>query len=257
MRFLIKLNVNKNKYGNILPMNYQYELSSTIYKILFSASEEYAKWLHDNGYRQIDSGKTFKMFNFSRLYIPQSKVIKGSDRIVILSQEVSFYISFLPDIGTEKFITGIFSNRIFNLGDSKSKVAFEVLGVEAEPSPLYNEEMECYSLSPIVISKKDENGYKKYLSPHDCMYEDALEIGIKSKYEAFYGNKLNFKIKFELLTEPKSSLVTIKSGTPEETKVRGYNYSFKIKAPVEIQKVIYEAGIGELCSQGFGCVKVK
>ena len=83
-------------------MNYQYELSSTIYKILFSASEEYAKWLHDNGYRQIDSGKTFKMFNFSRLYIPQSKVIKGSDRIVILSQEVSFYISFLPDIGTEK-----------------------------------------------------------------------------------------------------------------------------------------------------------
>ena len=256
MRFLLKLHIKKNVYGNILPINYQYELSSMIYKVLSSANEEYATWLHNNGYRH-DCGKSFKMFCFSRLHFEKCKLIKGSDRLAIFSDNACCQVSFLPEIGTEKFIMGVFTNREFDLGDRSSKVRFEVANIEAIPPPEFNDEMEYYSMSPIVIRQFQDGGYKKFLSPSDDKYTDAIESGLKSRYEAFYGKKIDFMIRFEPLTEPKSSLVTIKAGTSNETKVRGFNYSFKIKAPIEIQKMIYEAGIGELCSQGFGCVRVK
>lgn len=256
MRFLLKLNIDKNRYGNILPINYQYELSAVIYKTLAQASKEYATWLHDNGY-QLENGKVFKMFCFSHLHFEKCKVIKGTDRLVILSDRAEFQVSFLPEDGTEKLITGLFSSRMFDLGDEKSKVRFEVSGIEALPSPDFHETMVYRSLSPIVISKKLDDARRQYLAPTDKSYVTAVKCGLKSRFEAFYGKVLDFNIEFEPLTEAKSSLITIKAGGDSETKVRGYNYSFKIKAPVEIQKMIYEAGIGELCSQGFGCVKVK
>ncbi len=34
MRFRLKLEVNKNAFGNILPIDYQYAQSAVIYKIL-------------------------------------------------------------------------------------------------------------------------------------------------------------------------------------------------------------------------------
>ena len=58
-----------------------------------------------------------------------------------------------------------------------------------------------------------------------------------------------------MLNEPKSVLVKIKSDTPEQTKVRDYMCRFRMKAPLELMKIMYESGIGEECSQGFGCVK--
>lgn len=50
MRFKLTLEVNKYAFGNILPINYQYEASAAVYRILSRASEDYAAWLHDNGF---------------------------------------------------------------------------------------------------------------------------------------------------------------------------------------------------------------
>jgi len=50
MRFRLRLYVNKQVYGNVLPINYQYEQSAAIYKILSRSGEDYATWLHDNGF---------------------------------------------------------------------------------------------------------------------------------------------------------------------------------------------------------------
>ena len=61
---------------------------------------------------------------------------------------------------------------------------------------------------------------------------------------------------FELIDKKiKSKLITIKTNTPAEAKVRGYLCSFRLKAPLELMKIAYEGGIGEQCSQGFGFIK--
>lgn len=46
MRFKLTLKINREKYGDILPLSYQYEASSAIYRILSKADKEYSTWLH-------------------------------------------------------------------------------------------------------------------------------------------------------------------------------------------------------------------
>jgi CRISPR-associated endoribonuclease Cas6 len=69
MRFKLTLKVNREVFGDILPLSYQYELSAAIYKILSKADAEYATWLHNNGF-ELNPQKKFKLFTFSRLRIP-------------------------------------------------------------------------------------------------------------------------------------------------------------------------------------------
>lgn len=48
----------------------------------------------------------------------------------------------------------------------------------------------------------------------------------------------------------KSSLINIKG-----VYMRGYRYRFRLIAPVELQKIAYDGGLGEECSQGFGFIE--
>lgn len=259
MRFKLVLRVNREKYGDCIPINYQYEASAAIYKILSRADNEYAVWLHDNGF-QLDNGKKFKLFTFSRLIIKNKQIIRNSGRIKILSDTIEWQISFLPEKSTQKFIEGLFLNQIFEIGDNKSAVQFHITCVEAMQEPDYCEEMEFNTQSPICIKFKNEDGRIDYLSPSDVRAPYLLFNGLLDRYKTFYGKSLpcsSEECKFEILSEPKSSLILIKAGTKDQTRVRGYLCRFKVKAPVEIMKIIYSSGIGVQTSVGFGCVEVK
>lgn len=259
MRFKLILEIHKQAFGDLLPINYQYESSCVIYRILGQASNDYAHWLHENGFI-LDNGKQFKQFKlfcFSRLKIEKRQILPKEERIKILSDTVEWQISFLPEKSTEKFIQGLFANQIFEIGDKVSTVQFHVRNVEVLPPPQYKEEMEFFTMSPICLRYRQENGSTKYLSPSDERAADAILTGLVSRYEAFSGKSFNQTddFKFTVLDEPKSVLVKLKANTPEQTKVRGYMCRFRVKAPLELMKIMYEGGVGQECSQGFGCVR--
>lgn len=258
MRFKLTLEVNKYAFGNTLPINYQYEASAAVYRILSRASEEYAEWLHNNGFK-LGNGKQFKLFCFSRLKIEKRQILPKEERINILCNTVEWQISFLPEISTEKFVQGIFANQTLEIGDKVSVVQFHVRNVEVLPEPKYTEEMEFSTMSPICLRCKQEDGSVKYLSPSDTNASRAILTGLLSRYEAFYGKPFGTipDYQFTVLNEPKSVLVKLKAGTLEETKERGYMCQFRMKAPIELMKIMYESGCGEESAMGFGCVKIK
>ena len=74
MRFTLHLSIDKKVYGNALPLSYQYELASYIYHTLAKGNEEYANWLHENGFSL--EGKQFRLFAFSSL-----KIYNGINKI--------------------------------------------------------------------------------------------------------------------------------------------------------------------------------
>ncbi len=177
-----------------------------------------------------------------------------------LGDTVKWYVSFLPEKSTQKFIEGLFLNQIFEIGDNQSLVQFQIIYVETLPEPDYSEEMEFETQSPMCIKLKTEYGRMEYLSPKDVRAPYLIFSGLLDRYKIFYGKSLPnspFDFKFEVLSEPKSSLILIKAGTAAQTRVRGYHCRFKVKAPVEIMKIIYSSGIGVQNSVGFGCVEVK
>lgn len=258
MRFKITLEVNRNAFGDILPLNHQYEQSSTIYNILSNAGKEYADWLHDNGYKT-ESGKRFKLFTYSRFKIEKRKIIPSEESIKILCNTIEWQISFLPEKSTAQFIQGIFSNQTFEIGNKQHVVQFHVKTIEVLPLPIFSDEMEFSTMSPICIKLKKEDGKIDYLSPTDERAPFLIFNGLLDRYKAFYGEALPCKptdCKLEITSVPKSALIMIKAGTKAQTKVRGFQCQFKVKAPIELMQIMYESGIGEECSQGFGCVKI-
>lgn len=264
MRFKITLRVNRKMFGNKIPINYQYEMSAAIYKILSSADTEFATWLHENGF-QMDNGKQFKLFTFSRLQIPRNgfTIIKQSNQLELKSQTVDFQISFMPETSTQTFIGGVFENRTFEIGRSGALVQFEVESIELLPPPEFKETMIYNTLSPISVSCRDEQERDCYpQTPQE--FKDAEWIrkrllnNLIDKYLAFYGREYSGEkfLKYMTLSEPKSSLISIKAGTREETRVRGFSCQLAINTPPELQRIAYESGLGELNSQGFGCLEV-
>lgn len=258
MRFKIELEVLKHNTDNLLPLNYQYELSSWIYKVLNQGDPGFAKWLHSKGYG--NNKKRFKLFTFSNLKVDKYKI--HADRLKILSPKVILYISFYPLEAITPFITGLFNNQAVTIGDKISKVNFIVRSVENQNEPVFTDEMEFCCISPVIISyidKDKEKSYADYLHPKGEKFNELFINNLVRKFNVFYKKKINpddIDFNLEITSTPKSRLITIKAFTTDESKLKGYIFNFKIKAPEKLIRLGYYAGFGEKNSLGFGCVEV-
>ncbi len=257
MRFKITLQLQPEVSGRELPINYQYPLQAAIYRTLAQSDLAFSTWLHENGYR-LDNSKRFKLFTFSNLIVPHYGIDKERERLVVKSDYVTFYISFLPKKSTQQFIQGLFQQQTLQIVDYLSGVQFLVCEIQVMPSLEYHPDMTFTTLSPVCISCQNDHGRMDYISPKDSRYEMGILSGLLSRYytiheEPFSGDPY---CHLQLLNEPKSALVRIKAGTPHETRVRGYRYHFRIDLPEELMQIAFESGLGEKGSMGFGMIEI-
>mgnify|MGYP001083094516 FL=1 len=101
MRFKLVLSVQTELSGNILPVSYQYELSSCVHRILTEDRGAYEQWLGMNGFLP-EMNTRYKLLSVSNFYIPKIKV--EEDRLYVLAKRVQLWISTLPERGSEEFI---------------------------------------------------------------------------------------------------------------------------------------------------------
>jgi CRISPR-associated endoribonuclease Cas6 len=252
MRFKLTLSlVNQNQ--NVLPINYQYELSAWIYKVINQSDPVFAEWLHNKGFS--DDHKQFKLFTFSNLIVSQREIVK--DRLIVKSDHVDLIISTLPEETIQHFVSGVFCDREFMLGDRISSVKFRINAIEALPAPPFTDEMSFRSLSPIFVSDRVEgHRYAQYLAPDYNGYILHIVDNLKAKFRVFTGRESIFDAQnatFKLLSQPRQKGITIKTGTPQQSKLVGYQYNFKIKADAALLRMGYYCGFGEKNSTGFGC----
>ena len=256
MRFKITLQLQPEVKGRELPINYQYPLQGAIYRTLASSDLEFSTWLHENGYQQ--HGKRFKLFTFSNLIVPQFGIDKQRERLIVKSDLVTLYISFLPERSTQQFVQGLFQQQVIQVADYLSGVQFVVREIQVMPPLDYHPDMTFKTLSPVCISLRNERGHMDYLAPSDPRFEQGILTGLLSRYETIHGQPFNGTplCYLQLLSQPKSALVRIKAYTPDETRVRGYRFHFKIDLPEELMQIAYESGLGEKGSMGFGMIDV-
>ncbi len=255
MRFDLTLSMNNINAGNILPVNYQYELSSWIYGVLNAGDKEFARWLHEKGY--LSDKRSFKLFTFSRLFV-KSYHIKA-DRMIINSPDAKLIISFLPDEAIKPFVKGLFLNRMFTLGDMISQVNFEVSSIEEQQQVYFSDEMDFITVSPIFIGMKDsETGYKNHLSPNHPDFNKCVEENLIAKYLSYYKSEVEKPLHINItpLSPPKEKLIKIKGNTSKQTYIKGYDFIFKAAGSPELIQTGFYAGFGALNSQGFGCANV-
>ena len=260
MRLKIKFRLSGKK--QILPLNYQYPISAWIYKVLNNADAEFAKILHENGYKTI-TGKKFKLFTFSKLIFPNHtwKIVPKSDRMQVWARNGYLTISFQLPEQTEKFVMGLFKEQKVFIGDKISGVDMEVENIEALKDVTIGEleNVKMKTITAIVLGvniKGEEN--EQYVSPLHPEYKTLFLQNLLDKYKATGQKKIPIdNIDFVVgKISTKTDMQTIKAFTPAETKVRGYNYDFELTAPKEILEVGLNSGFGSMCSLGFGFCEV-
>lgn len=258
MRFKVSLQVDKKAFGNYLPINYQPFFMGVIYKLLSSADREYGEWLHENGYR-LDR-KQFKLFTYSPLFIPALRFDRERNCLEIRSDQADWYLSFLPERSTRHFIRGVFREQVFQLGDSRNVVQFRVESIEKLLDICWGNEAEFETMSPVCITRREADWRVSYLPPTDPFAVESLLYSLQNRYRAYTGESCPVEpgaFGLEVLSEPVSKLITFKAGTPQESKIKGYHFRFRLKAPAPLMKIAYETGLGVKGSQGFGMIELK
>lgn len=244
----------------VIPINYQYELSAWIYNLINKSDSRFGRWLHETGYTK-NGVKKFRLFTFSNLQIGHLKV--HADRMEIFSEKVYLHLSFFPVEIPAVFISGLFSEQRFVLGDKYSRARFDVKMVEKLPEPAFSGEMSFKCLSPLLVSDSIDGNNAQYLAPDAPNYALQLKKNLLNKivaYNEHHNTDLavpqDFDFEFEPNGKARSRLVTIKAHTRDQSKLRGYIFNFKLKAPPEIMRIGYYAGFGEKNALGFGCVEI-
>ncbi len=256
MRFQITL--NRTTKQRMLPMDYQYYISAWVYKVLKQADNDFAQFLHEQGYGQSVT-KLYKLFCFSRLNFGKPKLWKEKKLFEISEHTISLQISFDVNEAASTFIKGLFMSQEFYLGDKFNGIDFKVAGVEALPKPIFTETMYYHLQTPWVVSFKTETDkHPQYLSPNDEGFDTLAIKHLVEKYNNTRKTKFidSGQISLKMLTDFKRAGFVIKPGTKEQSRIVGNLFDFELTAPLEIHRMIWGAGVSEKSSSGFGWCEV-
>ncbi len=263
MRFRLALQTLQT--NALLPFNYQYPLSAAIYKIIERADKDFSAFLHNKGYTA--GGKTVKLFTFSDIQTPFAK---QDDRMRLTTRQALLTICFYMPQAAEHFIKGLFVHQQLEIADAGGKVVFSITGVGG----LSDGVMERWGdvmvvlqpLSPLIAGRKNNRRHYDYRSPEDTDFADCLLYNWLEKWCAVHGVsekhiealRSQISIQVQLLKHPpQQRLITIKAGTPAETKIRGYTkFRLLVKVPKALLELALGTGLGLHNALGFGCVEI-
>ncbi|GAB3882592.1 CRISPR-associated endoribonuclease Cas6 [Spirosoma agri] len=273
-----KLTLRPTARQTMVPFNYAYRLSAFIYAVLAEADAKYATFLHGQGY-EYSSTRRFKLFTFSDLIIPNARVDTKAGGLWVTTPHIEWMVSFYVDKAASTFIMGLFQDQRCVIATPKhranpGRAEFIIERVEATPVEIDTNTVTLRTLSPVVIAEKDERGMDQYLHPADTEFGPLLVANLLAKYGSVQavtaaGAELmdeidTASVMYQLLpdrgrnaAQPRSRLLTIKEGSREETKIKGYyNFQFELTGPRELLELAVLAGVGRYNSEGFGALGV-
>ena len=235
-----------------IPTNFRRDIAALIKESIKSISAELYQQLW--GDKKANSSKPFTFC----VYFPNVQSVKGDKNN---SLRIS---SDLPSLRVVLFISSYDPSILINFYNSLLNISgYKLFGSNIELKHFkllreapFNEGVCLFrTMSPIIVRNMDEkNDYNKkgsrYLTFNDAEFENNLYHSVKGLCKDFidsgsYNLKRDdfkffpIKCKVEKIHHYKE-IIPATSGT------------FKIEAPAEVLKLIYDAGIGARRSQGFG-----
>ncbi len=149
----------------------------------------------------------------------------------------------------EKFFRGLFANSEIYIGNQETGTLFTVKEIGLLTSPTFTDEMTFQTLSPIHVRYTNpRNGKIEYLHPDHREFERVFADNLRHKLEAWHEHigtpapDTRFT-ELEILSEPRSRLITIKERSLHETRIKAYDFRFRIKASPLLLEAGYFSGL--------------
>ena len=237
--------------GVCLPINYNYLLTSVIYRFLELSAPEYAHFLHEDGYSAGD--KRLKLFTFSQLMARKREIV--GDQICFRSQ-ITWYVSSPQETFLGAFALALMNQGTLQIGSTQLRVR----DVEIPRTPSFHPRMTFRCLSPITMSTKRERDGK--LVMHYCLQEEPefselVRQNLIRKYQTIHQRKPqddSFAMEFdaEYIRKRKGRITRLVRY--KDVDIRGVLCPFHASGSPELMFVGYECGFGDKNSAGFGMV---
>ncbi|MGH7908360.1 MAG: CRISPR-associated endoribonuclease Cas6 [Thermodesulfobacteriota bacterium] len=253
--------------GFVIPLNYNYYLTSIIYDSLKRASPEFSRFLHDKGYQ--DGFRSFKFFTYSQLR-SEKREIKGN--VIRFLSQVEWFISSPTDDFILNFLNGVFETAGIKIGDKK----LPLQNAEVLEPPKFSDKMKFKCLSPITISRVDivegsgsptslpldryprSQRVQHFIRPWESDLSEKISQNLVRKFRLLYGKEpSNSSLKIELDSEYKSGRNIEKLVNFKGTNIKGFMSPFTVEGNPELIEVGHETGFGDKNSMGFGMVEAK
>ncbi|AXV37105.1 MAG: CRISPR-associated endoribonuclease Cas6 [Methanobacterium sp. BRmetb2] len=235
----LKINLTSQMSNYLIPYNYNHILSAIIYRKI--SDLDLAAKLHFS--------KDYKFFTFSQIYVPQFKRTKQG--IISRNGKLEFYVSSPNDDLIKSLVEGHLENTEVNFKGDKLLVE----QIELLKKPIFKENMKMKTMSPIMARIKREVGGKLKiwdLDPGDERFYESVQKNLINKYVKFYGDfdgERWVRIKPDMKSA-KRRRIDIKG-----TYHRCFMMNLEIEADLRLLEFVYDCGLGEKNSMGFGMVE--
>lgn len=221
-----------------IPYNYNYQLQSALYAMLGEVGE--SDFWHNNGFGNVAKFKGFCFGALEGKYSNDREAGKicfdNSIYLEIRSPAFGFIDAIQRSLELHPYIT-LFDTQL------------EVVSASLENRHLQSGLVQLNAVTPVVIHSTTDDGYTYYYSPEEDEFCERICANIINKYEAVTGKKAP-----DMYIRPTGDFkktVTKYKGF----YINGYTGKFEINTTLKIAEFVYNSGLGEKNSQGFGFVK--
>ena len=236
MQILLQLKPSKLL---IIPFNYLYQLQSAVYAMLGEVYE--SDFWHDGGFGDISKYKGFCFSGLSGRY----KIDKINKKI-IFEDDVRFEVRSAVFEFIDAFQRAVEIHPYIRLFDTR----LDIVGASLGNLHMTNGITSLKAVTPIVIRQTESDGHTVYYSPDDEEFFSRICLNVEKKFRAINGYDCDV-IQIRPDGEMKKVVTKYKS-----TWITGYQGCIKIKTNYKTAEFIYNTGLGEKNSEGFGFVEI-
>lgn len=236
MEIIIKLIPEKPL---IIPFNYFYQLQSSVYSLLNKVEE--SDFWHDDGFGEPPRYKGFCFSGLNGKYRVDRKnkklIFDGEVYLELRSAVFDFIDAFQRAVEQHPFI------KLFDTLLTVTEASLRNTHIDG--GIIY-----FNAITPVVMHRSTDDGHTVFFSPNDDEYFTLICNNIKNKYLAIK-NKSPDEVFLRTSGDLKKVVTKYKN-----TWITGYQGIFEIKTSSRMAEFIYNTGLGEKNSQGFGFVEM-
>ena len=255
----IRITLRDRKRISYLPINTNYYLADLLSKL----TKNYETYLKSFLPKKLYKSERFNFYTFSQLIIPNRKIEKSS--LAVYSPELYWYVSSPFTQYLEVLAEELYKRKWIIIANNR----YELRSIEFMQAPSFNgDEVHFTCLSPITILCNGNTNLRgkltldNFLFPEHKDFKTKLIDDIKHKYEVLTDCRLNnisFEFDFDAHYLKKrnnkiSKLIAIEKNKQSPDYIRGFFAPFKVKTNPDILNLIYDTGLGQFNSMGFGMV---
>ena len=235
MQISLKLSPDKPL---VIPFNYLYQLQSAVYAMLGEVYE--SDFWHDGGFGDIAKYKGFCFSGLKGRYqadkMNKKIVFEDTIRFEVRSAVFEFIDAFQRAVEIHPYIK-LFDTRL------------NVVGAFLGNQHLKDGITALRAVTPIVIHSTESDGHTVYYSPDNEEFFTRICLNAEAKFRAIYGYDCD-----PVLIRPAGEMKKVVTKY-KNTWITGYQGPIEINTDYKTAEFIYNTGLGEKNSEGFGFVE--